>query len=65
MISGVIYVEFYDGDEFLGSTAKMTYENFSTEYELDISNVKYLTIHVQPDTYNGDSVIFDPITISK
>ena len=62
---GDTYVEFYDGDEFLGSTARMNQENPSVEYELDITGVEYLTIHCKGESYNSTHVIFDPITISK
>ena len=62
---GNTYVEFYDGDEFLGSTARMNQENPSTEYELDITGVEYLTIYCKGESYDSSHVIFDPITISK
>lgn len=62
---GNVYVEFYDGEEFLGSTERINEDNPSTEYELDITGVKYLTIHCKGESYNSTFAIFDPITISK
>lgn len=63
-IQGEIAVKFYDGEEFLGSTPKLSSNNTSVEFELDITGVKYLTVECEDGAYN-DQIIFDPITISK
>ena len=63
-LQGKIAIKFYDGEDFLGSTAKLSKDNTSVEYELDISGVKYLTIECEEGAYS-DYIICDPITISK
>lgn len=63
-LQGEIAIKFYDGEEFLGSTAKLSRDNPSIEYELDITGVKYLTVECEEGAYS-DYIIFDPITISK
>lgn len=64
---GSAWLEFYDGDDFLYSTAKLSKDNTSTEFEIDISGVKYLTVYpVNDGSANSASwFVTDRITVAK
>lgn len=64
--TGVMWLEFYDGDEFLFSTDKLNDENKSVEFEFDISGVEYLTVYAERESYiDGIWIIADQIEITK
>ena len=74
MLSGNLYaarnfddsawLEFYDGEEFLAATPKLSDNATSVEFEIDISGVDYLTVHFCSDD-SGNWMIADDIILTK
>lgn len=58
------WVEFYDGEEFLAATPKIDNTSTSTEFEIDITGVEYLTVHICA-TDPGTWMIADDIVLTK
>lgn len=64
-----VWLEFYDGEDFLYSTEKIDTSNYKVSFSFDISGVNYLTIY--PKRVGGGSwetpkyIIWDKITVSK
>lgn len=64
--TGTMWLEFYDGDEFLFSTARLGENNKNVEFEIDITGVNHLTVYPMAENlYYGCWIIADQITISK
>ena len=73
-VSGTIYdyansggsgwLEFYDGKDFMAATPKVDNETTSIEFEIDITNVEYLTVHFR-STEAGTWMIADDIVLTK
>lgn len=73
-VSGIIYdyassggsgwLEFYDGEDFLAATSKVDNETTSIEFEIDITDVEYLTVHFR-STDAGTWMIADDIILTK
>jgi len=60
------WIDFYDGDDFLYSTARIGGESPSTEFEFDISGVNYLTVYPRWSIISSfTKIIADPITLTK
>lgn len=74
MLSGNLYaarnfsdsawLEFYDGEEFLAATPKLSNRATSVAFEIDISGVDYLTVHFCSDD-SGNWMIADNIILTK
>lgn len=63
---GTLWLEFYDGDEFLYSTARLTEENKSVDFSFDITGVRYLTVYPKTDyMFHGCWMIADQILLEK
>lgn len=58
------WLEFYDGENFLAATPKISSENTSTEFEIDITNVEYLTVRSCSNT-SQYWMIADDILLTK
>ena len=67
--SGPMWLEFYDGDEFLFSSARLGKENKSVDFDFDITGVKYLTVYPKREVYDvisdGCWMIADQIMLEK
>lgn len=58
------WLEFYDGEDFLAATPKVDNETTSIEFEIDITDVEYLTVHFR-STKVGTWMIADDIVLTK
>lgn len=58
------WVEFYDGENFLAATPKIDDNYTSVEFEIDITGVEYLTVHLC-STEPGVWMIADDIILTK
>lgn len=58
------WLEFYDGEDFLAATPKVDNETTSIEFEIDITDVEYLTVHFR-STKAGTWMIADDIVLTK
>lgn len=58
------WLEFYDGEDFLAATPKVDNETTSIEFEIDITDVEYLTVHFR-STDAGTWMIADDIVLTK
>ena len=58
------WLEFYDGEDFLAATPKVDNETTSIEFEIDITDVEYLTVHFC-STEAGTWMIADDIILMK
>jgi len=58
------WLEFYDGEEFLAATPKLSDSATSIEFEIDISGVDYLTVHFCSDD-SSNWMIADDIVLTK
>lgn len=64
-----VWLEFYDGEDFLYSTEKLDSGNYTVSFSFDISGVEFLTIY--PKRVGGGAwetpkyIIWDTITVSK
>ncbi len=64
--TGTMWLEFYDGDEFLFSTGRLSDNQKNVSFEFDISGVNYLTVYPMTSSfYNSSWIIADQITITK
>ena len=62
--NGAGWLEFYDGDDFIAATPKVDKTTTSTEFEIDISGVEYLTVHFCASE-SGTWMIADQIMLIK
>ena len=58
------WLEFYDGDEFIAATKRVGDGTSSTEFEIDITGVEYLTVHFC-STHAGTWMIADDVILTK
>lgn len=56
------YLEFYDGEDLIATTQQISRENSSTEFEIDVEGVEFLTVYIYSRA--GAWMIAD-ITITK
>lgn len=61
---GSAWLEFYDGEEFLAATPKLSNRATFVAFEIDISGVDYLTVHFCSDD-SGNWMIADNIILTK
>ena len=59
---GYGYLEFYDGEDLIATTQQIGRNNVSTEFEVDVEGVEFLTVYIYSSA--GDWMIAD-ITITK
>lgn len=62
---GVAWLEFYDGEEFLFSTNRLSESNPVVEFEFDIAGVEYLTVYPCRESYDKGSWVITEITVTK
>ena len=61
-----MWIEIYDGDEFIYSSAKVNDDNPVAEFSIDISGIDYLTIYPLVDSYfYAGRIIADQLMVSK
>lgn len=58
------WLEFYDGDDFLAATPKVDSTSTSAEFEIDITDVEFLTVHFRA-TEAGTWMIADDIVLTR
>ncbi len=61
---GTGWLEFYDGEDFVATSPKIGEGTSSAEFEIDISDVQYLTVHFRA-TEVGTWMIADKLIVSK
>ena len=64
-----VWLEFYDGEDFLYSTEKLNSDNYKVTFTFDISGVNYLTIYPKrvgiASSQLPKCIIWDKITVTK
>lgn len=62
----VSWLKFCDGEDFLYTTGKLSENNYTTSFTVDVTGVKYLTIYFcSESSYWNGFIIADPLVISK
>lgn len=61
---GAGWLEFYDGEDFIAATPKVDKNTSSVEFEIDITGVEYLTVHLCA-TETGTWMIADDIILTN
>lgn len=59
------WLEFYDGEDFLFSTEKLSDDSPSTYFEYDVKDVQYLTVHLRSTGDGWGYIIADDIILYK
>ena len=60
-----VWLEFYDGDDFLFATQKLSSGRNSVEFEIDIEGVQYLTIYAKHSDFYSNCIICEDFFLYK